>query len=154
MEIQLFSSARRYLQSNVKNSNCCFYWNKCSLFPVSRYNLGSILSVHKGPCNSVFIPQEETEYESNGRAGEKTGWGWATTEAELLRTKIERAHKTEIWVQPKGGIQTLQSFESGDKAGKLLARYIKQQESMATITAVRSEEGALVTKSVDINEAF
>lgn len=42
-------------------------------------------------------------------------------------------------------------FESGDKAGKLLARYIKQQESMATITAVQSEGGALLTKSADIN---
>lgn len=45
-------------------------------------------------------------------------------------------------------------FESGDKAGKLLARYIKQQESMATITAVQSEGGALLTKSADINQTF
>lgn len=45
-------------------------------------------------------------------------------------------------------------FESGDKAGKLLAHYIKQQESMATITAVQSEEGAPLTKPTDINEAF
>lgn len=45
-------------------------------------------------------------------------------------------------------------FESGDKAGRLLARYIKQQESMATITAVQSQGGVLMTKSADINDTF
>lgn len=40
-------------------------------------------------------------------------------------------------------------FKSGDKAGTL-ARYIKQQESMATISAVQSEEEPPVTKPADI----
>ncbi len=45
-------------------------------------------------------------------------------------------------------------FESGDKAGKLLASYIKQRELASTIPAVRSPAGDLLTATVDINQAF
>lgn len=45
-------------------------------------------------------------------------------------------------------------FESGDKAGKLLARYIKQRESASTIPAIRSQAGDIVTATVEINKIF
>ncbi|KAJ0061406.1 hypothetical protein NL108_018634 [Boleophthalmus pectinirostris] len=44
-------------------------------------------------------------------------------------------------------------FESGDKAGKLLARYIQQKESKSLI-AIRDVEGTLVNKAHDINNVF
>ena len=45
-------------------------------------------------------------------------------------------------------------FESGDKAGKLLASYIKQRELSSTIPAIRSPAGDLLSATVDINQAF
>lgn len=45
-------------------------------------------------------------------------------------------------------------FESGDKAGKLLARYIKQRELASTIPAVGSPAGDVCTATVDINRVF
>lgn len=45
-------------------------------------------------------------------------------------------------------------FESGDKAGKLMANYIKQREMSVLIPAVQSSERIIVTKPVDINEVF
>ena len=44
-------------------------------------------------------------------------------------------------------------FESGDKAGKLLASYIKHKELSSSISSVQSM-GSLLTKPVDINNAF
>lgn len=46
------------------------------------------------------------------------------------------------------------SFESGDKAGKMLARCIKHWESSASICAIRTPGRGLVTKAMDINAAF
>lgn len=46
------------------------------------------------------------------------------------------------------------SFESGDKAGKMLARYIKHRESSTSICAIQPPGRCLVTKSMDINAAF
>ena len=45
-------------------------------------------------------------------------------------------------------------YESGDKAGKLLANCIKQKELSSFISAIRSEEGELKAKSLDINNMF
>ena len=45
-------------------------------------------------------------------------------------------------------------FEEGDKAGRLLARYIKQREAMCAIPAIRSGEGHLVSDPKRINQAF
>lgn len=45
-------------------------------------------------------------------------------------------------------------FESGDKAGKLLAHYIKQKELAATIPAIRSPSGETLTATKDINRTF
>lgn len=45
-------------------------------------------------------------------------------------------------------------FESGDKAGKLLASYIKQRDSASTIPAVRSPSGEIFTATGDINKTF
>lgn len=45
-------------------------------------------------------------------------------------------------------------FESGGKAGKLLASYIKQRELASTVPVVRSPAGDLLTATVDINQAF
>lgn len=36
-------------------------------------------------------------------------------------------------------------FEEGDKAGRLLARYIKQREAMSTISVIRDEAGQLLS---------
>ena len=45
-------------------------------------------------------------------------------------------------------------YDSGDKAGKLLANSLKQRELSSIISAVRSEEGELKAKTVDINSMF
>ena len=45
-------------------------------------------------------------------------------------------------------------FEDGDKAGRMLARYIKQREALSNIPAVRAEDGALMFDSKDINRTF
>lgn len=43
-------------------------------------------------------------------------------------------------------------FEEGDKAGKMLARYIKQREALSAIPAVRTEDGALLSDTTEKNE--
>lgn len=45
-------------------------------------------------------------------------------------------------------------FESGDKAGTLLARYVKQRESKCSVAAVTTGDGSLATKSREINSIF
>ncbi|CAI5685458.1 unnamed protein product [Oreochromis niloticus] len=45
-------------------------------------------------------------------------------------------------------------FEDGDKPGKLLARYIKQKEAQTIIAAIRAQDGTLVSKPSEVNEAF
>lgn len=45
-------------------------------------------------------------------------------------------------------------FESGDKAGKLLANYIKHKESSTIIAAVRAPGGEFFTAATDINKQF
>ena len=45
-------------------------------------------------------------------------------------------------------------FEEGDKAGRLLARYIKQREAMSAIPAIRDSEGRLISDPKRINSAF
>jgi len=45
-------------------------------------------------------------------------------------------------------------FESGDKAGKFLARHIKQKEVKLPIAAVTTGDGSLATKSREINDIF
>lgn len=45
-------------------------------------------------------------------------------------------------------------FESGDKAGKFLANYIKQNEMSSLIPSIKSAEGIIVTKLEDSNEVF
>lgn len=45
-------------------------------------------------------------------------------------------------------------YESGDKAGKLLANSLKQRELSSIISTVRSKEGELKAKTVDINSMF
>lgn len=45
-------------------------------------------------------------------------------------------------------------FESGDKAGKFLSRYIKQKESKSSVAAVMTGDGSQATKPREINDAF
>ena len=45
-------------------------------------------------------------------------------------------------------------FEEGDKAGRLLARYIKQREAQSTIPAIRTEGGAVTREPTEINKIF
>lgn len=45
-------------------------------------------------------------------------------------------------------------FEEGDKAGRLLARYIKQREAQSTIAAIRTEGGAATRDHTEINMTF
>ncbi len=45
-------------------------------------------------------------------------------------------------------------YESGDKAGKLLANSLKQKELSSIISAIRSKGGELRSKSVEINNMF
>lgn len=45
-------------------------------------------------------------------------------------------------------------YESGDKAGKMLAYQLKQQENRAIIPAIRDSNGNLVTEQSKINGAF
>ena len=45
-------------------------------------------------------------------------------------------------------------FEAADKAGKLLANYVKQRVLASTIPAVRLPVGDLLTATVDVNQAF
>lgn len=45
-------------------------------------------------------------------------------------------------------------FESGDKAGKLLANYIKHKECSSIIPSVRSSRGDIFTTATDINNTF
>lgn len=45
-------------------------------------------------------------------------------------------------------------FEGGDKAGRMLANYIKQQETYCSIPAICDQQGVLHTNPVDINNTF
>ncbi|KAL2085077.1 hypothetical protein ACEWY4_018397 [Coilia grayii] len=45
-------------------------------------------------------------------------------------------------------------FEGGDKAGRLLANYIKQQETHSNIPAIHDQQGVLHTSPSDINNTF
>ena len=45
-------------------------------------------------------------------------------------------------------------FEEGDRAGKMLARYIKQRESMSAIPAIEHQGRGLLTNPTDINIEF
>lgn len=45
-------------------------------------------------------------------------------------------------------------FEEGDKAGRLLARYIKQREALSSIFAIRDGNGQLVSDPHQINAVF
>lgn len=45
-------------------------------------------------------------------------------------------------------------FESGDKTGKLLARFIKEREQVSTIPAIRTLTGGTLTATGDINKCF
>lgn len=45
-------------------------------------------------------------------------------------------------------------FEEGDKAGRLLAKHIKQKEAMSTIPAIRRDNERVLTDPKGINAAF
>lgn len=49
---------------------------------------------------------------------------------------------------------TRQKYFEGDKAGRLLARYIKQREAMSTISIIRDGKGQLVSDPHKINTVF
>ena len=124
--------------------------------------MGGLESFYKGTCYSVLITQEKPKHKEACRSGEESGRGRRQIKAELFPTQLKTVTQLKyeynriISQKVEFGLFRARQryFESGDKAGKLLARYIKQKESRATIMAVQSQRGGLLTKSSDINEAF
>ena len=62
----------------------------------------------------------------------------------------------QLWPRGQNSLSRARQkyFEEGDKAGRLLARYIKQKEAMNTIPAIRRDNGCVLTDPKGINAFF
>lgn len=45
-------------------------------------------------------------------------------------------------------------YEQGERAGKLLAQRVKQQQTQTLISAIQNEEGKILTDTIDISSGF
>ena len=78
--------------------------------------------------------------------------------SENLRTLTKLKYDFNVIMTQKAEFSLFRArqkyFEEGDKAGRMLARYIKQKEAMTAIPAIKGDGGTLISDPRKINLAF